>query len=47
MKKKPTEKKRQGAPTGPKPEILKIEGDWRVAIKKSLEKNKPAEGWPK
>jgi hypothetical protein len=32
---------------GPKPEILKIEGDWTVAIKKSLQKKRPAGGWPK
>jgi hypothetical protein len=33
--------------TGPKPEVLKIEGDWKDAIKKSLAKKPPAEGWPK
>jgi hypothetical protein len=32
---------------GPKPEVLKIEGDWRDAVKKSLAKRKPPEGWPK
>jgi hypothetical protein len=32
---------------GPKPETLKIEGDWQAAVKKSLEKKKPAKGWPK
>jgi hypothetical protein len=32
---------------GPKPETLKIEGDWRDAIKKSLAKKRPASGWPK
>jgi len=32
---------------GPKPGILKIEGDWRDAVKKSLVKKKPKEGWPK
>jgi len=31
---------------GPKPETLKLEGDWRKAIKKSLAKKKPKEGWP-
>ncbi len=35
------------AKRGPKPERLKIEGDWRAAIKKSLAKRKPPEGWPK
>jgi hypothetical protein len=32
---------------GPEPEILKIDMDWEEAIKKSLEKKKPAGGWPK
>jgi hypothetical protein len=32
---------------GPKPEVLKITGDWRAAVKKSLEVKKPANGWPK
>jgi hypothetical protein len=31
----------------PKPDTLKIEGDWEKAKKKSLEKKKPATGWPK
>lgn len=32
---------------GPKPDILKIEGDWRNAMKKALEKKRPEKGWPK
>ena len=32
---------------GPKPEILKIDGDWKDAVKVSLQKKKPAKGWPK
>lgn len=32
---------------GPKPEVLKIDGDWREAVKKSLAKKKPKNGWPK
>ena len=32
---------------GPIPERLKIEGDWGDAVKKTLAKKKPAEGWPK
>ena len=32
---------------GPEPELLKIEMEWGEAIKKSLEKKKPAVGWPK
>jgi len=32
---------------GPKPEVLKIEGmNWKEAIKKSFQKQKPPEGWP-
>ena len=32
---------------GPKPEVLKIEGNWKDLIKKSLERKKPKDGWPK
>lgn len=32
---------------GPKPDVLKINGNWRDAVKKSLEKKKPTNGWPK
>lgn len=32
---------------GPKPEILKINDDWKIAVKSSLTKKKPANGWPK
>jgi len=32
---------------GPKPATLKIKDSWQGAVKKSLEKKKPAEGWPK
>jgi hypothetical protein len=32
---------------GPKPQYLKIEGDWRDAVKRAVRKKKPAEGWPK
>jgi hypothetical protein len=38
---------RSGAKTGPKPDVLKIRGNWQDAIKKSLQKRKPADGWPK
>jgi len=34
-------------PRGPRPDRLKIEGDWKRAIKKSLAKKKPTGGWPK
>ena len=33
--------------SGPKPDRLKIEGNWQAAIKKSLTKKKPKKGWPK
>jgi hypothetical protein len=39
--KKPLEKR------GPKPDLLKIDGDWKDAVKQSLAKKKPADGWPK
>jgi hypothetical protein len=40
-------KKTTTVPRGPKPDLLKVEGDWKAAIKKSLAKKKPATGWPK
>lgn len=36
-----------GAKRGPKPNVLKIDGDWKEAMRRSLEKKKPPEGWPK
>jgi len=45
-KKAKTTKKERETP-GPKPDILKLEEDWREAVKKSLRKKKPPEGWPK
>ena len=38
-------KDRQDKP-GPKPDHLKLEGDWKEAMKKALHKGKPKEGWP-
>jgi hypothetical protein len=32
---------------GPKSQYLKIEGDWRDAVKLAMQKKKPAEGWSK
>jgi hypothetical protein len=32
---------------GPKPDVLKLKGRWQDAVKKSLQKKKPALGWPK
>jgi hypothetical protein len=34
------------ATPGPKAERLKLKGNWRDLVKKSLSKKKPAEGWP-
>jgi hypothetical protein len=42
-----TLKKITPIPRGPKPDLLKIDGDWKKAVKKSLSKKKPATGWPK
>lgn len=32
---------------GPQPESLRIEGDWKDAVRKAIRKPKPADGWPK
>lgn len=40
-------RKPQRKTPGPKPDVLKIEGDWQEAIKKTLTKKKPEDGWPK
>jgi len=32
---------------GPEPERLKIEGDWKAAVRTALRKPKPPGGWPK
>jgi hypothetical protein len=42
---KKSQKKRETP--GPKPEVLKIGGNWQHAVKKSFDVKKPAEGWPK
>jgi len=34
-------------PRGPEPDRLKLEGNWKDAVKKSLSKKKPTTGWPK
>ena len=31
---------------GPDAEALKVEGDWRLAMRKALNKTRPAEDWP-
>jgi hypothetical protein len=42
MKKPARQKKR-----GPEPEVLKLNGNWQDLIKKSFQKKRPANGWPK
>lgn len=39
-------KKTSKSKTGPKPDNLKIEGDWESAMGKAVKKKKPKEGWP-
>ncbi len=34
-------------PPGPPPDTLKLDGEWQDAVRKSLQKKKPAAGWPK
>jgi hypothetical protein len=49
----PQKKAKRKAPSrpmsapGPKPERLKLKGPWQDAVRKSLQKEKPPEGWPK
>jgi hypothetical protein len=31
---------------GPKPDRVKIEGDWEGAVGKALNKPRPKDGWP-
>jgi hypothetical protein len=33
--------------SGPKPETLKLKGDWQGLVGKALEKKRPVMGWPK
>jgi hypothetical protein len=45
-----TSKKKSARPKsspGPKPDVLKLKGRWQDAVKQSLKKKKPPEGWPK
>ena len=39
--------KKAKAKRGPKPQILKLEGDWEDNVKKSFQKKRPPGGWPK
>jgi hypothetical protein len=47
MEKTPKRAVEKRSAPGPKPETLKIKGNWRDAVKRSLVKKKPTEGWPK
>ena len=47
MPKKPKRARMKRAAPGPKPSVLKIKGKWQDAVKKSLAKRKPPQGWPK
>jgi hypothetical protein len=33
-------------PPGPAPEILKIEGNWKDAVRKLISRKRPVGGWP-
>lgn len=46
MRKVTKKPKKSAATPGPKPDVLKIEGKWQDAVKKSFAKKKPNEGWP-
>ncbi len=44
MTKKSTKAKK---PPGPAPEVLKIKGNWKDAMRKLVSKKRPVGGWPK
>lgn len=35
-----------GQKTGPKPDRVKIDTDWKDAVGKALKKERPKDGWP-
>lgn len=39
-------KKKKGQVRGPKPEVIKLEGDWKELVKKALGKERPEGDWP-
>jgi hypothetical protein len=39
--------KKKPAKTGPKADLLKIDDKWQEAVRRSLAKRKPPDGWPK
>ena len=46
-KKSKTKAKKPRKPPGPTPEVLKIEGNWKDAMRKLISKKRPVGGWPK
>jgi hypothetical protein len=46
MGKEPKSVKKVAIP-GPKPKLLRLRENWKVAMKRSLAKKKPSSGWPK
>jgi hypothetical protein len=47
IKKKHKKPAKPRSTPGPKPDTLKLKGPWQAAVRKSFEKKKPTEGWPK
>jgi hypothetical protein len=47
VKKSKAKAKKPRKPPGPEPEVLKIEGDWKDAMRKMVSKKLPVGGWPK
>lgn len=39
--------KKKRVKPGPKPDRIKIEGDWKEALRKAIDATKPEAGWPK
>jgi hypothetical protein len=40
-------KSKKARKPGPKAEVLKIEGNWKDAMRKLVSKKRPVGGWPK
>jgi hypothetical protein len=47
MQNKPKRSNRNSGTPGPKPEVLKIGIKWQDAVKQSMLKKRPPNGWPK
>jgi hypothetical protein len=47
MAKRRETKARATSKPGPKPETLKIDGNWQDAVRRSFQVKKPKGGWPK